>query len=111
MARIIAFWGLSLPDTAHTLEVNGVRLHAWCAWDTLFLPGILHASAEVRSLDPQTEEAVELIVTPRGVTGCSHADITISFLIPNGTPDQERMSRPSWIFGDGPGLVQAASSS
>ena len=91
-ARIISFWGLSLPETPHALEVNGVRLHAWCGWDTLFLPGILQAPARVRSLDPQTEETVELIVTPHGVTECSHADITVSFLVPNGTPDQDIMT-------------------
>lgn len=84
-ARIIGFWGLALSEMPHTLEVNGVPLYAWCAWDTLFLPGILRAPARVHSLDPQTEEAVELSVTTDGITKRSHPDIKVSFLVPDAT--------------------------
>lgn len=91
-ARVIGFWGLALPEMPHALEVNGVRLHAWCAWDTLFLPGILEATARVRSLDPQSQETVALVVAPDGITDCSHTEITVSFLVPNGTWDQDVMT-------------------
>ena len=35
--RIIGFWGLCIPRTAHRFRVGGRELHTWCAWDTLFL--------------------------------------------------------------------------
>src|SRR5690349_17086165 len=34
--RVIGFWGLAIPKMKHRFEVDGARLHAWCAWDTLF---------------------------------------------------------------------------
>src|SRR5713101_9813225 len=36
--RIVGYWGLSLPAayaSPHRLVIEGVRLSAWCAWDTL----------------------------------------------------------------------------
>jgi len=80
---IIGFWGLALPEMPHTLDVNGVRLHAWCAWDTLFLPGVLAADAHVQSVDPQSEETVRLTVTPNSVSERSHERIGVSFLTPD----------------------------
>lgn len=82
--RIISFWGLALPKMPHMMEVDGVHLHAWCAWDTLFLPGILRAVARVRSTDPSSGERVELVVGPDGVAERSHTDTLVSFLVPDG---------------------------
>ncbi len=81
--RIVAFWGLALPETPHSLHMAGVRLHAWCAWDTRFLPQILRVDADVRSPDPTSGEAVELRVTPHGVEQRSHANVVVSFLAPD----------------------------
>lgn len=41
--RIVGFWGLTIGKLVptHAIELEGRRLFAWCAWDTLFLPGIL----------------------------------------------------------------------
>jgi alkylmercury lyase len=39
--RVDAFGGLSLQPTQHRFEVGGRHLYTWCAWDTLFLPGLL----------------------------------------------------------------------
>jgi alkylmercury lyase len=81
---IVSFWGLALPTMPHAIQVHGVHLHAWCAWDTLFLPGILQAVAQVRSRDPHSHEKVELVVTPDGIAERSHAHIVVSFLVPDG---------------------------
>ena len=49
---VTAFWGLTLSKTKHRFRVDGCDLHTWCAWDTLFLPPLLGAVAEVESACP-----------------------------------------------------------
>jgi alkylmercury lyase len=82
---VIGFWGLTITELSptHRLEVNGRNLFAWCAWDTLFLPGILEATARVESACPTTGEMISLVVSPRGVVETSHRDAVVSFLTPD----------------------------
>lgn len=81
--RTIGFWGLSLSETPHSLDINATRLFAWCAWDTLFLPAVLGADAVVRSSDPQSDAAITLTVAPDAVTRRSHGHLVVSFLAPD----------------------------
>jgi alkylmercury lyase len=67
----------------HRLEVDGRELFAWCAWDTLFLPGVLGATARVRSRCPTTGETISLVVSPERVVETSHPDAVVSFLLPD----------------------------
>jgi alkylmercury lyase len=76
---VVAFGGLSLPPTAHGFEVAGRRLHAWCAWDTLFLPAMLGAPARVRSRCPVTGATVRLAVEPGGVRDAHPEPLGVSF--------------------------------
>ncbi|MCI0635970.1 MAG: alkylmercury lyase [Actinobacteria bacterium] len=82
---VVGFWGLAITELSptHRLEVNGRDLFAWCAWDTLFLPGILDATARVESTCPTTGETISLVVSPRGVVETSHSDAVVSFLMPD----------------------------
>ena len=50
--RVVGFWGLTVNEMPpHELKVGGLKLWAWCAWDTLFLPvARLGATLEVRRL-------------------------------------------------------------
>jgi alkylmercury lyase len=84
--RVIGFWGLTVNKLSptHRLEVEGRELFAWCAWDTLFLPGILGATARVESVCPTTGDTISLTVAPKGVVQTSHPGAVVSFL----TPDQ-----------------------
>ena len=53
--RIIGYWGLSIAGaytSPHQLAIDGQRLSAWCAWDTLFLPQLLGKRVEVESSLP-----------------------------------------------------------
>jgi alkylmercury lyase len=77
--RVVAFSGLSLRPTAHRLEVGGRRLHAWCAWDTLFLPGMLGQPARVRSRCPVTGATVRLTVEPGAVGESDPEALRVSF--------------------------------
>ncbi|MBA3374982.1 MAG: alkylmercury lyase [Actinobacteria bacterium] len=84
-AGVIGFWGLTINKLSptHRLEVDGRELFAWCAWDTLFLTGILGASAPVESACPTTSETISLVVSPEGVVETSHPAAVVSFLVPD----------------------------
>ena len=87
--RVTGFWGLAIGELspAHRYESGGQVLYAWCAWDTLFLPGRLGQAARVTSACPVTGELIQLTVTPDGVTETSHPEAAVSFLTPNGPFD------------------------
>jgi alkylmercury lyase len=87
--RVTGFWGLAISELspAHRYESGGQVLYAWCAWDTLFLPGRLGQAAHVTSTCPVTGELIELTVTPDGVTQTSHPEAVVSFLRPDGPFD------------------------
>ena len=82
---VTGFSGLTLLATPHRFEVDGRRLHTWCAWDTLFLPGMLGATAYVRSVCPVTGCPVELVVAPDRVERADPADLHVSFPPPATT--------------------------
>lgn len=81
--RVVGFWGLTVNEMPpHELMVGGVKLWAWCAWDTLFLPARLGAVLEVRSVCPITGETVELRVAPDHVESVVPDSVVVSFLSP-----------------------------
>lgn len=83
--RVVGFSGLTLRSTAHRFEVGGRELHTWCAWDTLFLPAMLGASARVRSRCPVTGNAVELVVSRQRVEHAQPEPLYVSFPPPAST--------------------------
>lgn len=89
--QVIGFWGLTIKrlSPTHRLEVGDRELFAWCAWDTLFLPGILGATASVESVCPTTGDVISLIVPPERVLQTSHPDAVVSFLVPEGDFDAD----------------------
>ena len=78
-AAVVGFSGLTLRPTAHAFEINGRRLHAWCAWDTLFLPGMLGSSARVHSTCPVSGTEVKLVVAPAGVESAEPQPLHVCF--------------------------------
>jgi alkylmercury lyase len=90
--RIIGYWGLSIAGTytsPHQLAIDGEKLSAWCAWDTLFLPQLLGKPAEVESRSPGPGGAVKLIVTPTEVDNVEPEDAHVSFLMPDAAEAQK----------------------
>ena len=81
--NIIGFWGLSVEPMRHKFKVDGRELYAWCAWDTLFLPGILGKTAEVCSKCPVSEEDIYLKVSPTGILEVRPASVVVSFVMPD----------------------------
>ena len=88
---VVGFWGLTITRLVptHAIEVEGRRLFAWCAWDTLFLPGVLGAEANVESTCPVTGETISLVVQPEGIRETSHPRAVVSFLLPSTSFDAD----------------------
>lgn len=69
--RVRGFRGLTLEPTPHQFEISNAVLYTWCAWDAVFLPQILGATATVQSSCPQSGQQIALTITP---TGLAHAE-------------------------------------
>ncbi|MGH8717605.1 MAG: alkylmercury lyase MerB [Burkholderiales bacterium] len=85
--EIIGYWGLTLKKMKHRFRVNGRLLFTWCAWDTLFIPQILGAVAEVESTCPATGDAILLTVGPSGIQAIYPDTTAVSFV----TPEQAKL--------------------
>ena len=83
--RVVGFWGLTIHrlSPTHRLDADGQELFAWCAWDTLFLPGILDRKLAVQSMCPATKETITLVVSPSEIVEASHPRGVVSFLLPD----------------------------
>jgi alkylmercury lyase len=87
--RVIGYWGLTLKPTQHRFDVADKTLYTWCAWDTLFIPGILNKSANITSTCPVTNQPITLKVSPKGIETVYPADAIVSFI----TPDVEKIKQ------------------
>ena len=85
--EIIGYWGLTLEQMKHRFRVNDRLLYAWCAWDTLFIPQILDAVAEVESTCPVTGATILLTVGPSGIQALYPDTTAVSFV----TPEQAKL--------------------
>jgi alkylmercury lyase len=81
--RVIGYWGLTLRPTSYRLRVGGRELFAWCAWDTLFLPALLGAKAEVQSVCRGSGQPVRLTIGSKDVESADPARLVVSFLVPD----------------------------
>jgi len=90
--RIVAFQGLSVVEAPHRLRVDGRELYAWCAWDTLFLPGLIGHPADIESSCPATGATVTLHVGPGGPSAVSPPDAALSFIRPGASFGQDTIA-------------------
>lgn len=92
--QVVGFWGLTAkPVSDHRIFLNGLTLHGWCAWDTLFIPGILGETAKVESADPETGEKVRMTVSPEAVTALDPETVMMSVLVPKEGMMEDIVSR------------------
>jgi alkylmercury lyase len=57
---------LTLVPTPHRFRVLNADLYTWCANDTILLPGLLGAVAEIESPDPHNRNLIKLVIGPNG---------------------------------------------
>jgi alkylmercury lyase len=89
---VTGFWGLTLAATPHRLHIAGRTLHAWCAWDTLFLPALLDSTADVESICPASGATLRLVVTPAEIRAAP-TEAVMSFVTPERAQIQEDVVR------------------
>jgi alkylmercury lyase len=75
---------LTLRPTPHRFTVDGRRLFAWCATDTLMLPVVIGRPAVAESTCPQTGQPIRLEVAPDGVQRVDPATAVVSAVRPAG---------------------------
>lgn len=78
----IVGYGITLRQTPHAFDVDGRRLHTWCALDTLMFPALIGKSARVHSLCPETGMSVSLMVDPHELCAVEPADAAVSLVVP-----------------------------
>lgn len=76
---------LTLKPTRHHFDVDGKQLYAWCSLDTLFLPGLIGKTAQVKSTDPITGETISLTISSEGVSNLKPATAVSSIVVPGMT--------------------------
>jgi alkylmercury lyase len=80
---LTGFGGLSVrPVSRHTVRAGGRTLYARCAWDALFLPGVLGERLEVASSCAVTGVPVRLSVAPERVLALEPAGTLLSLREP-----------------------------
>ncbi len=73
---------LTTKPTPHVIRIAGKQLFAWCALDTLFIPGLVGKVGEVESTCPASQAPVRLTVTPKGVQTVDPPDAVLSVVLP-----------------------------
>ena len=95
--NVVGIVGLSLNDHPHRFSVNGKRMSAWCAEDTLFLPAVLGQTATVESESPLSKDTVRLRVSRDGVEEVSPPSAVVSMIIVD--PDEADLGSVEAIWG------------
>ena len=80
--NVTGAFGLTLTPTPHRLQANCHELYAWCALDTLYIPGVIGQTAQVESTCPVTGTKIRLTVTPDGIEALEPAAAVVAIAIP-----------------------------
>jgi len=80
---VSAYRGLDLNKSRHRIIVNDKTLYAWCAFDCLFLPGLLECKVEVFSTCPGTGREFRFQLDCEGNTDLAPDTLFVSFVKPD----------------------------
>ena len=75
-------------ETPHKVRVAGKQLFAWCALDTLFIPGLLDEPADIESTCPSSGETIRLTISPERIDACEPSSTWLSVFLPGGSSRQ-----------------------
>jgi alkylmercury lyase len=94
--HVVGIFGLSQKSHPHRFMVDGRTFSTWCAWDTLFLPGLLKRPARVESVCPTTKSPIRAFVTPEAVEHVEPPDAVISIVVPRPTKKGRESVEEIW---------------
>ena len=86
---------LTTRETPHRVRIAGRELYAWCALDTLFIPGLLGETALVESSCPSSGEVIRLTVSPERIEACEPTGVWLSVFLPGGSSRQVGPASPT----------------
>ena len=86
---------LTVHETPHRCRIAGKQLYAWCALDTLFIPGLLGETADVESTCPSSGDAIRLTVSPERIDACEPSSIWLSVFLPGSYSRQVGPASPT----------------
>jgi hypothetical protein len=90
--QVTGFWGLALAPMPHRIRRGTTDLHAWCAFDPLFLSLVI-GGLQVTTADPVTSETIAYRIGEDGtISGASHPHAVLSFLRPSQPWDDDVMT-------------------
>ena len=84
--RVTGFWGLAIArlDPEYRLSADGQTTYAWCALDTLFIPGVIDKSVRVEASDPISGQSISILVDRHGASEISPSGTVMSVVVPDG---------------------------
>ena len=84
--RVAGFWGHAVDklDPEYRLSSEGHTTYAWCALDTLFIPGIIGKTVRVEASDPISGQPISLLVDRDGADRISPQGALVSVVVPEG---------------------------
>ena len=95
--NIIGILGLSQDNKwAHHLNVNGVELHTWCAWDQLFLAQVLNQTVHGESTCPVSQKQINIIIGPDKVESCNPGKAVVSIVTLDPDKHDKRKLKELW---------------
>jgi alkylmercury lyase len=86
---------LTARETQHKIRVAGKERFAWCALDTLFIPGLLGETARVESTCPSSGEAIRLTISPERIESAEPCSTWLSVFLPGGSSRQLGPASPT----------------
>lgn len=86
---------LTALETPHKVRVVGKQLYAWCALDTLFIPGLLGDTADIESRCPSSGDAVRLTVSSEEVETAEPSSTWLSVFLPGASSRQLGPASPT----------------
>jgi len=86
---------LTTKQTPHEIQLGSRRLYAWCAFDTLFIPGLLGVTAQIRSNCPQSGKTIRLTVSADRIEACESSGVWLSVFLPVGGRNQIGPTTPT----------------
>ena len=86
---------LTKTPTPHRISFGGRQFFAWCALDTLFIPGLLDEVAEIESTCPVSRTGIRLEVAPEGVVDVDPPDVALSVVLPGADPSSSEIGLAS----------------